>query len=65
VEEARVGTGTPARPVERSSTRISSILCPGSHQLGKPRASKTSLLHCHPHICYKQFTESSSVASRA
>jgi hypothetical protein len=38
---------------------------PDGHQTGKHRPSVNSPLHSRPHICYKQFTESSSVASRA
>jgi|SRR5580693_201576 hypothetical protein len=62
---ARVGTAALVRPVKRSETRISTTASPETHQAGKHNAVANSLLHFSPFICYKQSTESSSVASRA
>jgi hypothetical protein len=62
---ARVGTAALVRPVKRSETRISTTARPETHQAGKHNAVANSLLHFSPFICYKQSTESSSVASRA
>ena len=45
--------------LESSATALSRT------QLGKRSRFRNSLLHSRPFICYKQFTESSSVASRS
>jgi hypothetical protein len=52
------------RPVKRSETSSTPARF-RPHQIDKHRATQNTLLHFRPYFCYKQFTESGSVASRS